>query len=144
MGVQLPTPQKEASAHGYALEGDLAGPWLRPIEGEPWFARPGVPARPGLHRSPGPVTNYYIRPLLVEEGEEETEPPPEEVRLHERARISRRYVQDQQRRQPTAGPASSSSSRPASQPVDQQRNAQVVKRKLGPLAKGMAKKRARR
>ena len=148
MGVQMPTPHAEASAHGYALERDAAGPFLRPIEGEEWFARPGVPARPGLHSRPGLITNYYTRPLLIEEGEEETEPPPEEVRSYQRARISRRYVRDQERQQPIAffGPAqqaASSSSRPA-QPVDQQRNAQVVKRKLGPMAKGMAKKRARR
>ena len=97
----MPTPHAEASAHGYALERDAAGPFLRPIEGEDWFARPGVPARPGLHSRPGLITNYYTRPLLVEEGEYDTEPPPEEVRGEQRARISRRYVRDQQR-QPTS------------------------------------------
>ena len=134
MGVLMPTPNTEVSAHGYAMDAPL-----RPIEGERNFRYPHGPRD-------GPVTNYYTRNLLVEAGEYDPLPPPEEVRLHERARISRRYVQDQQRQQPTAffGPQASSSSRPASQPVDQQRNAQVVKRKLGPMAKGMAKKRARR
>ena len=148
MGVQMPTPHAEASAHGYALERDAAGPFLRPIEGEDWFARPGVPARPGLHSRPGLITNYYTRPLLVEEGEYDPLPPPEDMRVTERARISRRYVRDQERQEPIAffvdrpaQQAASSSSRP---PVDQQRNAQVVKRKLGPMAKGMAKKRPRR
>ena len=110
MGVQRPSPHAEASAHGYALE---AG-GLRPIEGEAWYARPGG-------RSPGIITNYFIRPMLVEEGEYDTLPPPEEVRGQERARISRQYVQEQASKQ-----------------------RQIVKRKLGSFAIAEAKKRARR
>ena len=110
MGVQRPTPHAEASAHGYALEAE----GLRLIEGEAWYARPGG-------RSPGLITNYFIRPMLVEEGEYDTLPPPEEVRGQERARISRQYVQERASKQ-----------------------RQIVKRKLGSMAKAEAKKRARR
>ena len=105
MGVQRPTPHAEASAHGYALEAE----GLRPIEGEAWYARPGG-------RSPGLITNYFIRPMLVEEGEYDTLPPPEEVRGQQRARISQQYVQERASKQ-----------------------RQVVKRKLGPMAKAEAK-----
>ena len=109
MGVLMPTPNTELSAHGYAM--DIP---LRPIEGERNFRYPHGPRD-------GPVTNYYTRNLLVEAGEYDPLPPPEEVRLHERARISTQYTREQQAK-----------------------NAATVKRKLAPMAKNMAKKRARR
>ena len=86
---------------------------LRPIEGTPGFRYPHGPRD-------GPVTNYYTRSLLVDAGEYDPLPPPEEVRLQERARISS-HTREQQAK-----------------------NAATVKRKLAPMAKNMAKKRARR
>ena len=109
MGVLMPTPNTEVSAHGYAM--DIP---LRPIEGTPNFRYPHGPRD-------GPVTNYYTRSLLVDAGEYDPLPPPEEVRLQERARISSQYTREQQAK-----------------------NAATVKRKLAPMAKTMAKKRARR
>ena len=108
MGVLMPTPNTEVSAHGYAMDNPL-----RPIEGTPGFRFPHGPRD-------GPVTNYYTRSLLVDAGEYDPLPPPEEVRLQERARISSQYTREQQAK-----------------------NAATVKRKLAPMAKTIARKRAR-
>ena len=57
----------------------------------------------------------------MEAGEYEPLPPPEEVRLHERARISTQYTREQQAK-----------------------NAATVKRKLAPMAKTLARKRVKK
>ena len=80
----MPTPNTELSAHGYAMDTPL-----RPIEGTRNFRFPHG-ARDG------PVTNYYTRDLLMEAGEYEPLPPPEETRLQQRARISSQYTRERQ------------------------------------------------
>ena len=134
MGVLSITPSLEWGAHG-----------LLPARGAVPDPNPLVTGADGPRD--GPRTSHFIWDITTGQPVFEF---PEHERQQERGTVSRRYL-DEQREQPTAffydmpaqASSSSSSSRPA-QPVDQQRNAQVVKRKLGPMAKGMAKGRARK
>ena len=135
MGVLSITPSLEWGAHG-----------LLPARGAVRDPNPLVTGADGPRD--GPRTSHFIWDITTGEPVFQF---PEHERQQERGTVSRRYL-DEQREQPTAffydrpvqQASSSSSSRPASQPVNQQRNAEVVKRKLGAMAKGMAKTRPRR
>ena len=126
MGVLSITPSLEFAAHG-----------LLPGRGAVRDPNPVV------QPDGGPRTSHYIWDIVT--GGAPAFNDDEAERQTARGTVSRQYLEEQGRQQPIAffadRPSSSSSSRP---PVDQQRNAQIVKRKLGPMAKGMAKKRARK
>ena len=106
MGVLMPTPNTELTAHGYAAQ---VGPQLQPIEGRNFrFPHGG---------RDGPVTNYFVRDWLVEEGEYMPIDPQD--RHRQRATVSTRYTAE-----------------------ERAKNRAIVKRKLHPIAQSV--KRARK
>ena len=107
MGVLMPTPNTELSAWGYAPQ---VGPILMPIDGDRNFRHP--------HGGrDGPVTDYFIRDWLIEEGE--VMPIDQQDRHRQRATVSTRYTAE-----------------------ERAKNRAIVKRKLHPIAQSV--KRARK